>query len=189
MEIGLYNEPTNTKLSNYKGLYRQCDLMNFYECDNVYLKEIIDKYFSLLKDKNYLDCTENTYTISLQLYRTIKTFGWNGDLIIFTDKISENIPNNFDFIGYDICADSKYYSPLGDNFLDRYILDSKFFSSMNNDSFKKYKKNINSSGLFDDYSIALDFAQYCNIINKKYEHVIESEDNWRPFAIYMLKLI
>lgn len=189
MKIGLYSDPTNSNLSNYKGLYRHCNLVDFYECDNVYLAKTIDKYFSLLKDKNYLDYTKNTNTISLQLYKTIKSYGWNGDLIIFTDKIDENIPNNFDLIGYDICADSKYYSPLGDNFLDKYIFDSKFFSAMDNDSFKKYKKNINSSGLFNDYSIALDFAKYCNIINKKYEYVIESEDNWRPFAIYILKSI
>lgn len=188
MKIGLYGEPTNSIFSYYRGLYRQNDLIDLYEYDNISLIKEIDRYFSLSNEGGYVEYTETNLSELLLFYRTFKAAGWLGDIILFTDNVYAGIPTDFELLGYDICADSMYYSPIGDGFLVSYSLDEKFFSEMSINDYKFYKENVNDKGLFQTYSAALNFAQYCNTINQKYEHVIESEDNWRPFAIYTLDI-
>jgi len=39
-------------------------------------------------------------------------------------------------------------------------------------------------GLFSSKKIADQFANYCNYINNKYDHAIESEYNWRPYRVF-----
>ncbi len=120
-------------------------------------------------------------------YAQLNAQKWDGEMVLFTDCCSVIIPSDFILLGYDICADSKYYSPIGDGFLQIYDKDNTFFVEMCIAKFKYYKNNINSAGLFSTYSIALEFSNYCNVINKKYEHAVETENHWRPFAIYKLK--
>ena len=68
-----------------------------------------------------------------------------------------------------------------------YDEEKEFFSEMSETMFLNFKDDINQNGIFDSHKAAKDFAKYCNYINTKHNHCIESEDNWRPFAIYSCK--
>ena len=185
MNIGLYNEPVNSDALNYRGLYRLNNIVELTESDNLKLRCAIDWFFSVSREGNFLAYdNENNARIS-ELYSLLKSEKWSGEIILFTDRNCVSAPVGCVLLGYDICADSKYYSPIGDGFLQRYDVDNPFFAEMSFLDFYGYKKDINSAGLFNTYAMALEFSKYCNAINKKYEHAIESENNWRPFAIYM----
>ena len=184
MNIGLYQEPTNPSLPYYKGLYRQNGIIDLYESDNLCLIKKIDWYFCNSREGNYLKYTEDNKRQLFSLYKMLKTEKWNGEIILFTDNVETEIPTNCELLGYDICAGSKYYSPLGDGILQMYNMNKAFFAEISTVEFKKYKDNINGNGLFSTYSVAFEFSKYCNIINERYEHAVESEKNWRPFAVY-----
>ena len=186
MNIGLYNEPVNSNLSNYKGLYRQNNIIDLTESDNLNLRTAVDWFFSVSREGTFLAYgNENNARLSV-LYSLLKSEEWRGEIILFTDRNNVNIPSGFVLLGYDICADSKYYSPIGDGFLQSYDVNNPFFAEMSFLDFNCYKKDLNGAGLFNTYATAIEFSKYCNTINGKYEHAIESENNWRPFAIYSI---
>ena len=182
MNIGLYGEPTNLELLKYKGLYRQNNLIDFYY-NNVF-ESYIEWYFSISTEGNYIQYTKENEIRVIFLYKILKAENWYGDIILFTDNIDTAISTDYELIGYDVCADSKYYSPIGDGFLESYDTDNVFFFEMNKNDYQNYKNNINDYGLFSSYDTALIFSSYCNKINNKYKHAVETEKNWRPFAIY-----
>lgn len=183
MNIGLYHEPINATLSNYKGLYRQNNIVDLMESDHYNLTSAIDWFFSVSREGSFLKYNEKNCERLLKLYSILKEEKWLGEIVIFTDCCSAIIPSGFGVLGYDICTDSKYYSPIGDGFLQSYDKDNPFFIEMSVSEFDCYKNDINDAGLFNTYSIALDFSKYCNVVNDKYEHAVETETNWRPFTI------
>ncbi len=184
MNIGFYAEPTNENMLMYKGLYRQNGLIDISTSKNRYLNKGIKWYFRSSIEGNFMEYSEENKQRLLLMYEILKTEQWQGEIIIFTDNFDVEIPSNCKFLGYDICADSKYYSPIGDGFLETYDTDSVFFSEMHISDFECYKKNINMRGLFSTISKALEFSNYCNMMNEKYNHAVETEKNWRPFALY-----
>ena len=52
--IGLYNDPTNSDLKCYRGLYRGNDL-SLYESNNKALSLAIDDYLSIAQDGFYTE--------------------------------------------------------------------------------------------------------------------------------------
>lgn len=88
-------------------------------------------------------------------------------------------------VGYDICADSMYFSPIGDGFLMQYNRLPDFYTDMSFEMYSMYRENINEKWLFNSYEIAMNFSEYCNYINEKHRYCIESQDNWRPVAIHV----
>lgn len=184
MNIGLYQEPTNSELTKYRGLYRQNSIFELMESD---AHNLIDWFFSLSREGDFIEYSEDNKERLSELYSILRTQKWKGEILLFTDCYQERIPSDFVLLGYDICADSKYYSPIGDGFLQSYDKDNSFFRDMSIAEFDLYKSNINDAGLFDTYSVAVNFAKYCNEINNKYEHSVESENNWRPFFIYKMQ--
>lgn len=187
MNIGLYKEPVNPLFPNYRGLYRQNNLIDLYENGSKYLTEFIKRYYSDSIDGIYLQYNHKNKLQLISLYQELKHENWSGEIILFTDNTALACPDDCELIGYDICADSKYYSPLGDGFLEVYDENDLFFSEMDFNIFKRYKDNINENGLFSVYYAALEFSQYCKMINDKYEHMVESENNYRPFAVFAFK--
>ena len=184
MNIGFYNESMNSIMRSYRGLYRCNNLIDICESNSLCVKKDIEWYFRASIEGNYLEYTDNNMKRLLQLYQKLKGQKWEGDLVLFTDKVKALAPMNFKFLGYDICADSRYYSPIGDGFLTEYNEGMLFFSEMNIAQYRTYRNSLNDNYLFTSYAVALQFSRYCSYINEKYEHSVESENNWRPFAIY-----
>ena len=56
--------------------------------------------------------------------------------------------------------------------------------NLGSELFVHYKEKINSNGLFSNKEVATSLANYCIKINREFPHAVESENNWRPFAIY-----
>ena len=189
MRIGLYNKPTNDKISKYRGLYRQNNLIDYLDGRNNILNNMIEWFFSLSNGDMPIEYTKDNLNKSLHLLKALRDEKWQGELIMFTDDTKLEIPSGFDLIGYDICADSMYYSPLGDGFLLSYIDNDTFFLKMSKEHYREYVNDLTEEGLFRSYEVANNFANYCNIINNQYPHIVESEENWRPFAIYAQNII
>lgn len=187
MYVGLYSESTNPQLKNYKGLYRQNDLIDFSDSSDPLLKKTVKWFFKNSVEGNYMKYSEKSLFEIIRLAELLRLHGWNGDLIVFTDNYSEAIPMNTVFLGYDICADSRYYSPLGDGFIAQYDLHDDFYSLMKKCQYLNYRNSINQYGLFSDLSSANSFSMYCNTVNQIIKHSVESEDNWHPFALYSLQ--
>ena len=184
MRFGLYDKPINDEVSKYKGLYRENELIDFCEKSNSILTNMIEWFFSQSRDGMHIKYTEENMNKMVQFLDMLRDEKWKGELLLFTDDRELEIPFGFELIGYDICADSMYYSPLGDGFLTSYIQSETFFNEMSLENYRDYAKNLNNFGLFKSYVVAEEFAKYCNKINSLYPHTIESEENWRPFMIY-----
>ena len=185
MNIGLYSEPTNESLPNYRGLYRQNGLIDFCDSSSHAVRKEIDWYFSNAKDGGFLGYSKETHRRVLLLYGLLTAEKWPGEIIAFTDKMTAP-PTGAALLGYDICADSRYYSPLGDGFLEVYDRHSLFCLEMDENIFRGFQNALNANGLFSSYAFAQEFAEYCNYVNSQHIHAIESEENWRPFSVYRL---
>ena len=184
MYMGIYNEPTNSEMIHYKGLYRQNNLLDFIDKGDSVVRKYIDWFFEYSNEGNYMEYAEKDLPKLLKMIQLLKLQGWDGELIVFTDNHRACVLPNMIFLGYDICADSRYYSPLGDGFLEQYDLHRDFYEFMNQSEYKLYQYNINNHGLFSDFSFAYKFSLYCNYVNQINIHSVESENNWRPFAVF-----
>jgi hypothetical protein len=114
--IGLYETPTNGDVGKYSGLYRRNDLF-LYEGRNTDLDRLINHFYSISVDAMHAVFNKENAECIVKLYKVLHSEGWTGDAVIFHDETAQiQLLNNFEFTGYDVCADSMYYSPLGDNF-------------------------------------------------------------------------
>lgn len=177
--IGLYNDSIS-HLKMYQGLYRDNNCLDYMGISKK-LKQNIEKFLKDSSNGLFVEYNSENFKNIFELYELIRNVGWSGDLIIFGD-LSNKIFEHCELIGYDICADSMYYSPLGDGFMEKYK-DINFFADMCVERFEYYKSNLQSNWLFQSFDVAYEFSQYCNHINQKYIFSIESEFNWRPFSI------
>lgn len=112
--------------------------------------------------------------------------------IIFADK-NESIDENLaEFIGYDVCADDYYTSPVGMGYLgevDEYdkSADEPFFDNLSNEVRYEYFEQLNCYGIFDDISPANEIAEYCNwLIDDEYD-VFPDAKSFRTVKIYLPK--
>lgn len=184
MYIGFYDCPINDRVLNYKGLYRDNNLIFNYSNKNFIMANELNWYLSNSREGMFVEYKEINIPKLTSIYIELKNNKWQGDLILFTDKNNSIFPNKFEILGYDICADSRYYSPLGDGFLEEYNQEYSFYKEISKDDFLNYKRSINNNYLFSTVEVAFNFSEYCNYINKKYPHAVESENGWRPFSIY-----
>lgn len=157
MYIGIYNEPTNSEMINYKGLYRQNNLLDFLDKGDSLLKKYINWFFEYSNEGNYMEYAENDLPKLLKLVQLLKHHGWDGELIVFTDNQCASVLPNTVLLGYDICADSKYYSLLGDGFLEQLDLHKDFYKFLDQSQYTLYHHNINKYGLFQNYPLLITF--------------------------------
>ena len=179
--MGLYFEPTNKTVKGYLGLYRGNDIIN-YTKNTKELSTLINWFFINSRNGQDVVYNEKNKKMIVKLYQALKQKKWEGDLVCFTDTAPVEMPD-FTFLGYDICADSMYYSPIGDGFLTEYNKYPRFYTDMSFGRYSEYRNNVNANWLFSSYEMAIEFSNYCNYINQKDLYCIESEDHWRPFAI------
>jgi len=184
VRIGFYSETQNTDVKGYLGLYRSSGIID-YVLNNKDLYHLFGNFFGKSDDWQNIDYTDENIKMILELFHRLKREGWEGNIVCFTDGEYAEIPSSFTMHGYDICSDSMYYSPLGDGFLLRYNIYPDFYTDLSYDEYSKYIEDINESGLFTSYKIAKLFSDYCNQINKKHRYCIESQDNWKPIAVFI----
>ena len=185
MYIGLYDKPTNACRPGYRGLFRSNGLIDFYYHESPLVRDRLAWFFKNSSEGMHIEYSEENQLKLQALHNILCSVGWYGDMLFFTDTKAQP-PLECAFLGYDVCADSKYYSPLGDGFLDSYSHDCVFYAKMDFDEYSEYAISLNQNGLFSSYLTAELFAKYCNLINKEYEHAVETEGKWRPFAIYRI---
>ena len=171
-KLHLFNETMTDIYPNYLGLYTMLNIPEDCYSD-----------FELQSSGNFPYTEENADKL-MRICCYLESQSIRSDIILFSDNIDVKAPESFTFIGYDICSDSEWYSPLGDGFLDEYS-NSLFFSKMSLDEFEAFQGDLNKCGLFSSPDKAAAFAKYCNCINKEYPGVVETEDNWRPFIVYL----
>ncbi len=181
IRIGLYSEPTNKEIKRYSGLYRGNEMIKYAKSGKV-LSAMLNRFFATSRNGQDVDYNETNKKMIVELYNSLKKENWDGDLVLFTDDGDIEMPG-FSFVGYDICADSMYYSPLGDGFLERYNKYPLFYSDMPRETYSIYKNDLNENQLFGSLDVAEAFSNYCNYINKKHRYCIEFEDNWRPVSV------
>ncbi|MBQ3112751.1 MAG: hypothetical protein IJC05_00055 [Phascolarctobacterium sp.] len=177
--IGVYDYCTNARLVTYKGLYRGNQIMNFYDA----LGEA-EEFFNMATDGNSMEATDDHLTFICMLLNKLKRYGYKPDLICYTDETSvSGVIESFDFIGYDICADSMYYSPIGDMLLDEVL--NRAVSSVYITQREAKSLKLNKYGLFSSLEDARLFANISNYLQSSEIYEFESETEWRPVAIYM----
>ena len=183
--IGLYSGSVNKENPGYRGIYRNNDLLDYYELDD--LKSSIDSYFCDSQDGIHKSFSTETFASTFSLYQNLIAREWKGDLLLWGENKNLPLGVNAEFLGIDICGDGLYYSPLGDGFLQNYESQYTFYRSLSYSQFHVYANNINENGLFSDDRIAKQFAAYCNQISQEDDHAIETEANWHPIFIFSLQ--
>ena len=183
MKIQLLSFPVNTKASNYMGLYRGTNYIDFILSKQLDSDSYISMFLNRIDEDGKLVMNSENYILSKKIYSLLLKQGWDGDMILYSDN-DEPALKNVVFLGYDICGDSEYYSPLGDAMLREFNPQFPFDRNLGSELFVHYKEKINSNGLFSNKEVATSLANYCIKINREFPHAVESENNWRPFAIY-----
>lgn len=183
MKIQLLSCPMNTKASNYMGLYRGTDYIDLMLSKQLERDSYISMFLNRIDEDGKLVMNSENYILSKKVYSLLLKQGWDGDIILYSDN-DEPACKDTVFLGYDICGDSEYYSPLGDAMFYEFDPQFPFDRNMGNELFARYKGKINSNGLFSNKEVATSLANYCVKINREFPHAVESENNWRPFAIY-----
>lgn len=183
MKIQLLSFPVNTKASNYMGLYRETNYIDFILSKQLESDSYISMFLNRIDEDGKLVMNSENYILSKKIYSLLLKQGWDGDMILYSDN-DEPALKNVVFLGYDICGDSEYYSPLGDAMLREFNPQFPFDRNLGSELFVHYKEKINSNGLFSNKEVATSLANYCIKINREFPHAVESENNWRPFAIY-----
>lgn len=140
-------------------------------------------FLNRIDEDGKLVMNSENYILSKKICSLLLKQGWDGDMILYSDN-DEPALKNVVFLGYDICGDSEYYSPLGDAMLREFNPQFPFDRNLGSELFVHYKEKINSNGLFSNKEVATSLANYCIKINREFPHAVESENNWRPFAIY-----
>lgn len=180
--LKLFEVPKGKK--PYRGLYRADGICDYMKSGDE-LDELIDCFFRETNE-TVLRYTAENRKKALELQKSLELHGWAGELIAFTDDVKVLSENGMTFLGYDICADSMHYSPIGGGIMDAYS-DDVFFSEMSEDKYEHFKNGINEFVLFESIDVAREFADYCNFVNEKHRNCVESENNWRAFAVYKVE--
>jgi len=110
IRISLYSTPVNGDVF----LFMTISMGNIHDFETQ--RKDIQCFFATEKNRLSIEYNETNMKKIVRLYHNLKTEEWEGNLTIFTDDEKLEIPNTI-LLGYDICAESMYYSPLGDGFL------------------------------------------------------------------------
>ncbi|MCM1115368.1 MAG: hypothetical protein NC397_07725 [Clostridium sp.] len=182
-----------TEENGYFGVANLSCLVEYMEND--LLADDINDFYS-----NYIN--EDTQLAEISIYSVY-------DAIRIRDKIEENFEPCYviahcdlnedmedaqlEFIGYDVCADDYYTSPIGLEYLAisldeaEYTGDMPFFDNLENSVRYEYNEKRNSYGIFDDKSVAKELAEYCNWLAYDYEGIFYNAKNFRAVKIYLAK--
>ena len=174
--IGIYEWPVSDMAREYRGLYRGNNV--------IYLenKALRDAFFRIAADGNSAKYSEDNLAIMKMVSHAMIDRGPLYDLIMFSEDY-QKMSSQWTLIGFDICSNSHYYSPIGAGLLERIEKEARkgYLYDNSRSCFK-----LNNAGLFSSYHDAKSFSYICNALQNKNQFFIESETNWHPWYIWVL---
>lgn len=175
--IGIYEWPLCSDMQHYRGLYRGNSLCTADCLPPALLADL----FRVSDDGS----TAAFSSPNLELFRQILgSCTLAADLLVFSDEpgfVPE--PAIFCLIGYDICADSAYYSPLGSGLRAEILYQGLLHHRIAAQEAEQL--TVNDYGLFAAFDRAQRFSALCNALQAADEYAVESETGWRPYAIWL----
>lgn len=181
-----------TENENYNGIYQLNCLAEYFESKKLgddirhFTENYVDEESQLIKFSSY------ALYDSKELAEKISRHYDDTHIIIFADE-NESVDENLaEFIGYDVCADDYYTSPIGMGYLgetDEYdeYENEPFFDNLSNEVRYEYFKQLNDYGIFDDISPAREIAEYCSwLIDEEYD-VFQGAKSFKTVKIYSAK--
>ena len=175
--IGLYEWPLRANVPAYRGLYRGNSLIHLSQSRER------ETFFCLAGDGSSAAFTEESFALLKGLYGIVRARYPQTDLLLFSDADLEPPvdPGLWTFLGFDVCADSRYYSPLGAGLFDVVMTMAKENGLV---SEPLPGLCLNEAGLFSAQGDADTFSSLCHALQRFGVYEIESETRWRPWAIW-----
>ena len=175
--IGLYEWPLGANVPAYRGLYRGNSLIHLSQSRE------LEAFFRLAGDGSSTAFTEESFALLKVLHGIVRARYPRTDLLLFSDADLEPPvdPGPWTFLGFDVCADSRYYSPLGAGLFDVIMTKAKEDGPI---SEQLSSLCLNEAGLFSAQGDADTFSSFCHALLRSGVYEIESETRWRPWAIW-----
>lgn len=177
MRIGLYEWPLGACVPAYRGVYRGNSLFRLSQSRE------LEAFFRLAQDGSSAAYTEESFTLLKGLHGIVRARYPQTDLLLFSDADLEPPadPGPWTFLGFDVCTDSRYYSPLGAGLFDVIMTKAKENGLI---SERLSGLCLNEAGLFSARGDADTFSSLCHALQRSGVYEIESETRWRPWAIW-----
>ncbi len=175
--IGLYEWPLGANVPAYRGLYRGNSLIRLSESRE------LEAFFRQARDGSSAAYTEETFALLQGLYEIAGARFPQTDLLLFSDADPDPPadPGPWTFLGFDVCAGSRYYSPLGAGLFD-VIVTKAWENGLISEP--RPDLRLNGAGLFAVREDAKAFSSVCSALQRSGAFDIESEKDWRPWAIW-----
>ena len=175
--IGLYEWPLGANVPAYRGLYRGNSLIHLSQSRE------LKAFFRLAGDGSSTAFTEESFALLKVLHGIVRARYPQTDLLLFSDADLEPPVDlgPWTFLGFDVCADSRYYSPLGAGLFDIIMTKAKEDGLI---SEQLSSLCLNEAGLFSAQGDADTFSSFCHALLRSGVYEIESETRWRPWAIW-----
>jgi hypothetical protein len=162
-----------TELSNYRGLYRG----SFGDWDVTgSSKKLVTDFMNLGREGSNIPYSEKNLEAAITVYRIFIEQGLNPDFIVISNSGFQD--PRFEFLGYDVCAKSLYYSPIGSGGITgerAYLL-----KHLDQEMKEELLNDLNEHKLLTTEAIALRFAKFCTDNSE----LIESETPWFPVKVF-----
>lgn len=139
--------------------------------------KMMKRLLELSEDEGEIPCCTSNLNLLLEIQQQLWNVGFDTDIIVAGDEPDTSWCNEigFEFLGYDICGDSFYHSPVFRAVFE--VPDSDFFEETR----KNYGKYLNANGLFQNIEDAGLFLEY---VKSDKSDTFESEENIRPVKIF-----
>ena len=178
--IGIYDWPLCESMRDYRGLYRGNSLL----LEPNIPPALLQAFFQLSNDGSSTQTSAYGLHIFKQVLEKIQNCKHTADLLLFSDEPGVSLKDDsFQCIGYDICADSAYYSPIGAGLLKEVLQQGIQHHRISAENAAKL--DLNRYRLFSAYDVAQFFALLCNTLQQNKEYEFESETGWRPYEIWL----
>ena len=174
--IGLYEWTMETGVPAYRGLYRGNSVIRLPQ------SRATEAFFRVARDGSSAAYTEENFLLLKEVYAAAKPRYPRTDLLLFSDAADFPEPGSeWEKLGFDICADSRYHSPLGGGLRDA-LLSAAAAAGLLSASAPELR--LNGAGLFSSREDALTFTGLCVELQRSGAYEIESETNWRPWCVW-----
>lgn len=114
-------------------------------------------------------------------------------IIVFADDDEQPNERALDFIGYDVCADDYYTSPIGMGYLtlplenaEYYYDDLPFFTELHPSIRRDYANQLNDYRLLDSKETADEITEYCNWLVQEYDDIFSGAQEFKTVKIFKL---
>lgn len=179
--IGIYEWSVSTELKGYRGIYRGNSALSALSV----APRLIEEFFRIAEDGCSTEFCASSFVTLQRVSLLLRRYNIKTDLLFFSDERSFSVKaDSFVFIGYDICAKSAYYSPIGAGLHAKLLQEGLRWQRISDDEFNSF--TLNENGLFSTFETARKFSDMCNDLQLAKEYEFESETDWRPVSIWAL---